>query len=128
MVLTTYHLAADEACPFKHHEMFRDSVQRHRERPRNFGDGGRLPRHPSQNGTPGGVGDRREDGVQVSLIFNHPVEYPTWRNICQVGCVRRVRDLEVKVRLGLGLLEEVADVRQIPAHIRLQLVGMRIDL
>lgn len=57
VMLAAHDLALEEARPFEHQNVFRNGVQRNRERRSDFGDSGRLARQPCQNGAPRGVGN-----------------------------------------------------------------------
>lgn len=76
MVLAPHHLPPDQSGALQHQNVLGNSIQRHRKRPRDFGDRGRLARKAHQDGPARGIGYSRENAVQnVCLIFNQLVEY-----------------------------------------------------
>jgi hypothetical protein len=65
----------DEAGPLQDVHVFQDGRQRHRERPRELGDGRVLFRELGQDGAPRRVGQGPEGRVEAGLIINHMVNY-----------------------------------------------------
>lgn len=73
--------------------MLDDRRQRHRERPGQLADRVLATPKPDEHGTPGGVGESTEDGVEpIRCIVNHKVKCERDFRACQA----RTRDLRAR--------------------------------
>ena len=75
-MLASSDFAANQPRFLEHHEVFGNGIQRNREGAREFPDRSRPAPQAVENGAPGGVGEGREDAVQLgrAQTFNHGVE------------------------------------------------------
>lgn len=69
-------LAPDQSSALQNHQVFGNGIEGNGEGSGDLRDGGRLVGDRSQNGPSDGIGNGRENKVQLRLvIFNHMVEH-----------------------------------------------------
>jgi len=75
-VLSAVDFAAHQTGALEHHQMLGNGVEGDRKGSAEFGDRGGLARKPLKDGAARGIGDGREDEVEMAVrTFNHTVEY-----------------------------------------------------